>query len=169
MKFSAGDITLRMPEPADLPFMAAIENNPDFWAVSDTMAPFSEYTIKKFIADGNDVLKNRQVRFIVTFKNERAGMVDLFDWHPLHARTSVGIIILDEFRRKGIANTAIQLATEYATQKWMVHNLNASVQSGNAASIALFEKAGFKRCGVRKNWFKTPQGWQDEYLYLKSY
>jgi diamine N-acetyltransferase len=168
MTLTAGNIALRMPEPSDLSFMASVENNPDFWTVSDTMAPFSEYALKKFITDGNDVLKNRQIRFIITYLGERAGIIDLFDWHPLHARASVGILVIDTFRRKGIAGNAIKMVADYAAKKWMVQQLGATIHAGNHASISVFQKSGFERCGVRKNWFKTPEGWQDEYLYVKS-
>jgi diamine N-acetyltransferase len=35
------------------------------------------------------------------------------------------------------------------------------------ASIRLFEKAGFEKTGIRKNWLKTLYGWKDEIFFQK--
>jgi diamine N-acetyltransferase len=167
MMLQKDHIVLRVPEPADLKWMATIENNPDYWTVGDTMAPFSEYALKKFIADSQDVIKNRQIRFVVECDQQPAGLIDLFDWHPLHERAAVGVLVLPEFRGHGVAHQALALAEQYAVQKWLVRNLYASVHSGNTASVKLFEKAGFEKIGERKNWYRIPVGWENEILYVK--
>ena len=56
---------------------------------------------------------------------------------------------------------------KYATQILALHNLHCSIHSDNLASVGLFEKAGFVRVGVRKEWYLEKGVWLDEILYQK--
>jgi diamine N-acetyltransferase len=42
---------------------------------------------------------------------------------------------------------------EYARVILALHNLYCSIQADNMESVKLFEKCGFERTGVRKEWF----------------
>jgi len=61
---------LRACEPDDLPLMYQWENNADYWLLSDTTKPFSNYTIAEFIKqDQNDIFTTKQQRFVIELRN----------------------------------------------------------------------------------------------------
>jgi diamine N-acetyltransferase len=45
--------------------------------------------------------------------------------------------------------------------------LFANISAKNEISIHLFEKEGFVNSGIKKNWLKTPNGWEDEVFMQK--
>lgn len=54
---------------------------------------------------------------------------------------------------------------EYARNQLKLRNLTCGIQSTNVASQKLFEKAGFIKIGLRKNWFMVEGKLEDEYIY----
>lgn len=166
--FTNGDITLRVPEPHDLEMLMQWENDPEHWAVSQTTVPFSRHVMVKFIESGHDLMEQKQVRFMVLKGGDVFGAVDLFDYDPVNLRAGVGILIDRSARRQGIAEGALRLLETYCRDVLLLRNLHASIHSGNLPSVKLFEKAGYVNCGLRRNWYRTPQGWQDELLYINQ-
>jgi diamine N-acetyltransferase len=57
--------------------------------------------------------------------------------------------------------------SNYALNVLGLKQLYANIAAGNEASIQLFEKAGFKKTGIKKDWLKTRDGWKDELFYQK--
>ena len=55
-------------------------------------------------------------------------------------------------RRKGIASTLLDWLFEIGRQKNCA-SIQLEVRESNAAAIALYEKAGFERCGLRKRYY----------------
>ena len=43
------NIKLRAPEPEDIDLLYEWENNTEIWYLSNTLTPFSKYSLKKFI------------------------------------------------------------------------------------------------------------------------
>lgn len=56
-----------------------------------------------------------------------------------------------------------------ARQVLGLHQLWCSVAPDNAASLALFRRAGFVECGRKREWRRTPDGWADELLLQKIF
>ena len=80
------------------------------------------------------------------------GAIDLYNYDPLNRRCAVGIIVASDHRRQGYALAMLQaLETQYSTT---IHCLYADIASVNTASLALFEKAGYSRCGHFKEWLE---------------
>lgn len=95
-------LDIRAPEPPDLPFLIKLENDRLNWWVSDTISPWSHYTLKKYLENsGQDIAVTGQQRYVVYSENYRIGLIDFYDYHPLHQRAAIGVIIAEEFRRKG--------------------------------------------------------------------
>ncbi len=162
-------VILRGLEPEDLEFLYQCENNPQIWTVSNTLVPYSRYVLKQYIADSQlDIYTTKQLRLIIasTDKPELpVGAIDLFDFDPYHQRAGVGILIHQESNRgKGYAANALTLLMDYCYQKLHLHQLYCNITADNSKSMALFEKAGFVKCGVKNDWIKTADGWLDEWL-----
>lgn len=159
------DIKLRACEPNDLPLMYQWENNSDYWLLSDTTKPFSNYTISEFIKqDQNDIFTTRQQRFVIELLNpiKQIGFIDLYQFEPVHRRAGVGILIGDlSEQKKGYAAQSIECLKNYANTVLNMHQLYCYIQVSNKSSLSLFQKAGFKECGSLKDWLINKNESQD--------
>ena len=157
-------ITLRALEPDDLEFLYALENDPDVWGVSDTLAPVSRYALREYLAHATeDFHVVRQLRLVIATEigSPAVGVIDLFDYDPLHQRAGVGITILAQERRHGYARQALELLKNHAREVLRLHQIYATVSADNYPSLRLFRSAGFRRVGTRHAWLRTAQGWHD--------
>ena len=94
------------------------------------------------------------------------GFIDLFDFDPKHQRIGIGIVIFSKKdRQKGYASQALQVLCNYAFTHLGVRQLYANITEDNAVSIQLFEKLGFKKAGVKKDWIHTAGEFKNELLY----
>lgn len=160
-------VQLRALEPKDLNDLYVWENNADFWHLSNNSRPFSRELLKSFIDSEDDIFITRQMRFIIELKNEdRAiGCLDFYEFDPLNQRASIGILIGQERdRKKGYATEALNIASAYAFNFLGMHQLHCSILQDNVASIRLFEKLGYVRCGIRKKWVRVGHEWKDEVM-----
>ena len=161
---------LRALEPEDLEVMYGWENDMELWRVSGTVAPFSRHMLSRLIEEQQyDIYATRQLRLVVERKSDGVvvGAVDLFDFEPQHQRAGVGIVISQPYRRCGYAADALRVVERYAREVLRLNQLWCSVTEDNAASLALFDSAGYERCGLRREWILTPQGALDEVLMQK--
>ena len=95
-------------------------------------------------------------------------LVDLFDFDPKHLRAGIGIIIKNPLdRNKGIGAEALELLINYAFSVLDLRQVYANILEDNAASIHLFEKLGFERVGVKKDWIRWGGVFKNELLYQK--
>ncbi|TGD81327.1 GNAT family N-acetyltransferase [Hymenobacter wooponensis] len=157
-------VFLRPLEAEDLDFLYALENDPAVWGVSDTLAPISRYTLRQYLDNaGADFQEVRQLRLVLCRQDIKiaVGTLDIFDFNPLHQRAGVGITVLGQYRRQGYARAALDLLLPYARQVLRLHQLYCTIAVNNLASVALFKVAGFKKVGVRREWLRTAEGWQD--------
>ncbi|NCA75603.1 MAG: N-acetyltransferase [Alphaproteobacteria bacterium] len=161
-------VTLRAPEPADIEILYTWENDPSVWDYSNTLIPFSRFQIEEYIlASGQDIFSTRQLRLMIDFPNEVGmpapiGTLDIFEFDPVNQRAGVGILICEPHRKQGCAFDALSVLIRYAFTKLPLHQLFCNIAEDNEASIRLFEKAGFKKCGMRKDWIRREQGWAIE-------
>ena len=156
------EITLRAPEPEDLELMYAMENDTTLWSAGNATLPYSRYTLRSYLEQSRqDLLSERQARFVIETNDGDAGMIDLADYDPINSRAEVCIGILGKYRGKGIASRALQLLCQYATGRLHLHQLYAYVPVWNSDSIRLFEKAGFTECSTLKDWQRTKDGYSD--------
>ena len=161
-------IYLRTIEPSDAQLMLKWENNPDNWAVSNTMVPFSEHLILQYVNSAQDIFATKQLRFIICLQenDKPIGTIDLFEYDPLNQKAGIGVLI-DEVseRNKGYANEAVQLMIRYSFERLDLHQLFCNIFESNEHSIRLFEKNGFKKTGQKKDWVKIKGNWETELFY----
>ena len=77
-------VRLRALEPHDVDLLYRWENDPEVWKVSNTMTPFSKFTLQEFIKTSTtDIYASRQLRLMVEdWKGNTIGTVDIFDFEP---------------------------------------------------------------------------------------
>ena len=162
-------ITLRTPEPEDLELMYTMENDTTLWSVGNTLLPYSRYTLRQYLEQSRqDLLTEHQARFVITLADgEAAGMIDLADFDPLNSRAEVCIGLLGKHRGKGIATRALALLCEYALKRLHINQLYAFIPKWNSESLNLFEKNGFTKSALLKQWQRTEKGYIDVFLLQK--
>lgn len=164
-----GSIVLRAMEPEDLDMLYRIENDHNLWNVSVTNVPYSRYTLHNYIASSvGDIYKDGQVRLMVeNGEGAVVGIVDIVDFCPVHQRAEVGIVIADSFRRRGYASGALKRVAEYSLQVLHLHQLYAVVDAGNAASVALFTKMGYKATAHLTHWLYDGRAYRNAVVMQK--
>jgi diamine N-acetyltransferase len=163
MFLKSDTLYLRALERSDLDFLFGLENDVSVWHVSNTVTPFSKEVLEQYLEQAAlDIYATRQLRLMIcTSGHLPIGAIDLFDFDPLHLRAGIGIIIREPYRRQGLAGQALEMLMKYCTNYLMLHQLYCSIATDNAASLALFQQAGFQIIGKRQQWLRTPQGWLD--------
>ena len=72
-------VCLRAPEPEDLELLYSWENNPEWWEIGNTLAPYSRYLLKEYIAESHrGIFDLKQLRLMIDLCSTGAtvGMLD---------------------------------------------------------------------------------------------
>lgn len=157
-------IRLRALEADDLNLLFDIENDPQFWEVSNTLAPYSRQLLGQYLKNsGQDIFEAKQLRLVITKKEDETvlGLVDLFDFNPHHQRAGIGILIIKKYQHKGYALNTLEVFLRYAFEHLDIHQLYANIPVSNKNSISLFEKFNFIEVGIQKDWIKVTGQFQD--------
>ena len=169
MTLKGENIFLRALEPEDLDFIYAIENDESIWHVSNTQTPYSKFLIRQYLENAHqDIYEAKQLRLAICLNdnNEAIGLIDLFEFDPMHKRAGVGLVISNNLNKnKGIGSEALSLVIEYSFVQSQLHQLFANIGAENEISIALFSKFGFQKIGIKKDWNKVNGKYEDEILY----
>ena len=162
-------IHLRALEPSDLDFLFALENDQRLWTVSNTLVPFSKFTLKEYIAHAkDDIFTAKQQRFVISdAQNSALGLIDLYEFDPVHHRAGVGLVIAETLRGNGLGKKALALIEAYAFERLQLHQLYAGVGEDNPASLALFKAAGYEQCGLKKDWNYYNKEYHNEVVFQK--
>jgi len=159
-------VKLRIVEPEDAEILYEWENDIEHWRVSNTQTPFSMKTIKAYVNGVQDIYTDRQLRLMICVgKDARpVGAVDLFEFEPNHGRVGVGILIHKNDRKNGYAREALKLIKHYAFEVLFLHQLYCNISVSNSASLKLFSELGYEIVGTKKDWNRSSDGYEDEYL-----
>jgi diamine N-acetyltransferase len=164
-------VSLRALEPDDVEILYKWENDRSIWHLSNNISPLSRFTLEQYVMSaGQDIFATRQVRMMIDLRNPENGIktigsIDLFEFEPAHQRAGVGILILEGFRGKGYASESLELLINYAFETLQLHQLFANISVDNLESIRLFESKGFRFIGVKKEWNRIRNNWQDESMF----
>lgn len=163
-------ISLRALEKRDLDFLYRLENDTDVWEVSGTITPYSKGVLKLYLENAHrDIYEVKQLRLAISNKNQEAiGLIDLYDFDPKNKRAGLGVIVADKKdRNKGVGAEAIALLSNYAFTTLGLHQIYANILQDNKSSIGLFEKLGFEKIGVKKDWIFSNNSFKNELLFQK--
>ena len=161
-------IRLRALEPEDIDFLYRIENDRDLWHLSHTQQAFSRKILEQYIRDADrDIYEARQLRLAIecTEPVRLIGFIDLFDFDPKNRRAGIGIIIDKKYQKQAYGDQALKTLIDFAFKVLFLHQVYANIAVDNAPSIRLFEKNGFQRTGIKKDWNFDGSQYHDEVLY----
>ena len=170
MIFEGALCRLRAVEPSDVDAMYVWENDAAMWHVSASTAPCSRHALAELVEQMRyDIYAARQLRLIIeSAEGEAVGAVDLYDFDPQNLNAGVGILVYPEEQRgRGFATEALQMVERYAREVLHLHQLWCCVGADNGASMALFCGAGYEQVGVKREWRRTADGYEDEVMFQK--
>lgn len=167
MKFEK--IRLRALEPEDLELLYEWENDNSYWMLSNTVTPFSKYTLKRYLKNSHkNIYETGQLRLMIDLPENKKtiGTIDLFDFDPFHKRAGLGILIADKQERgKGYATMALKCLINYSFTTLQLHQLYCNILKTNCESIELFRKLGFSEIGTKKEWIRGSDCYIDELMF----
>lgn len=165
------NIYLRAIEPEDLDFLFKWENCVDIWQESNTLAPYSRFSIKDFIEKSisESVFEVGQVRLMICslYDNSIVGTADIFDIDVVNSRAAVGLLIDSNYRGKGYAKEALDMLCNYASETLLLNQLYVHIATDNTSCLSLFAKSDFEESGILKNWVKVKGGYKDVFVFQK--
>lgn len=164
-------ILLRALEKEDLDILYKWENNTEVWELSNTLIPFSKYTLQEYIESSQkDIYEAKQLRLIIEHLETQTalGTLDLFDFDPYHMRSGVGILIAEkENRGKGYASEALDTLIRYCSEILDLKQLYCNIIENNTESLNLFISKGFIITGTKKAWLRLKDQWITEFFLQK--
>lgn len=162
-------IRLRAIEPEDLELLYEWENDNSYWAISNTVSPFSRYTLKRYIENSHKtIFETGQLRLMIEHAEDKItiGTIDVFEFEAFHKRAGIGILIANEsYRRKGYATMSLSCLINYCFKTLQLHQLYCNILSNNHISIDLFKKHGFVLIGIKKEWILVEDGYVDVHMF----
>jgi ribosomal-protein-alanine N-acetyltransferase len=142
---------LRYLEEQDISALVSIEKATQF-------SPWSEDTFKKCIILGSQgwvVEVNQEIiGFILLYAKLGEGHILNLGIHPAYQRQGFGTLLM---------NKILEIAKNEA-----LHIIYLEVRHSNHAAIGLYEKMGFERIGVRKNYYRAQNAQEDALVLAKQ-
>lgn len=147
---SATKVTLRKLTSTDLDLLISIETDPEnlLFSADQSIPTVSELT--DFLHSTHDFILHEQLRLVIEYRGTAVGFVDLFDTDFRKLKAFVGIIILKEFRRTGMALRALKELETFA-RLYKLQSLWAKCRHSNIQSLSLFKKAGFEEVSYNED------------------
>lgn len=161
------NIYLRALEPTDIDLIYQWENDRSIWYLSNTVNPFSKYTIEQFYKNAHeDIYSTKQMRLMICLNStlEAIGCIDLFDFDPYNQKVGTGILITEKNKRKGYASEALALLIDYVFKTLGLNQIYCNILEDNEPSLKLFQKFKFEITGNKLQWVKVNGQWKNEYI-----
>ncbi len=154
-------IEFREVESTDFDIVLKWENDPKNWLQSGVERPYTSGEIRAYVKVKQSLLIHGQTRRIIVLKDSRqiVGAVDLFKYDSTTKTANLGILIEEEFRRKGYATEAIRKMEKFATNELKLTCIECQVLESNPGSQKLFEAIGYQKIKSEV----------DSYFYLGDY
>lgn len=163
------NITFRAIEPEDVGVLESIENDRTQWNLAEQIAPVSTELLREYAANYDaDPFRSGQLRLVVT--NDRGdvvGLADLYEIDVIHQRAMVGIYILPDYRHRGYSLESLKKLEVYTANVLGLRQLAARVVSDNRVSIRLFRRAGYRKAGTLRDWYRRGHTFVDVHIFQR--
>ncbi len=100
-----------------------------------------------------DEFKNRDITWPRGAYEEWKLVGYLFLWFIVDECHVANIAVHPDFRRRGVGWTLLEECIRLATQKKSV-KITLEVRTSNRGAISLYDKFGFQKVGIRKNYYR---------------
>jgi aminoglycoside 6'-N-acetyltransferase len=150
-------VLLRTGRPEDAARLVRIRNEPEVarrWGTAD----IEEEVDKEFIEADEG--------FVIEADGEVVGAIQYHEENdPMYRHAGVDIFLTTSRHGEGLGTEAIRLLARYLFEERGHHRLTIDPAADNVAAIRAYEKAGFRRVGIMRNYERGPDGvWHDGLL-----
>ena len=149
-------VLLRRGRPEDVDRLFQIRNEPEVlrWWGSDDIEEISEQFIE---ADEG---------FVIEAYGEVVGTIQYHEEDdPMYRHAGIDIFLTTSRHGQGLGTEAIRLLARHLFEERGHHRLTIDPAADNAAAIRAYEKVGFRRVGIMRNYECGPDGvWHDGLL-----
>lgn len=149
-------VLLRRGRPEDAEGLIQIRNEPEVvrWWGSDEIEEISEQFIE---ADEG---------LVVEAYGEVVGAIQYHEEDdPMYRHAGIDIFLTASRHGQGLGTEAIRLLARHLFEERGHHRLTIDPAADNAAAIRAYEKVGFRRVGIMRNYERGPDGvWHDGLL-----
>jgi aminoglycoside 6'-N-acetyltransferase len=119
--------------------------------------------------DAADVLPppdDETVTFVVLAEGERAGLVQYAEEStPDYRSASIDIFLGEDWTGRGLGTDAIRTLARHLVEERGHHRLTIDPAAENARAIRSYEKIGFRRVGIMREYWRDRDGaWRDGLL-----
>ena len=124
-------------------------------------APSTTETFRRYL---DTMARPENRRFLVCVKetDRIAGVVNLTNIVlGLFRSGYLGYYAFAGFERRGLMREGLRTVVRYAFRDLSLHRLEANIQPGNVASIALVQSIGFEKEGYSPRYLKIGGRWRD--------
>ena len=131
------------------------------WAIDDS------YTSnKEFLRISEESWqKDLAWTFTIFYEGRAAGTIGLGVYEPLVGSAQLGYWIRSDLAGRGLTTEAAAAVVRFGFEEVGLHRIELHAALGNAASIRVAEKLGFRRGGVLRDGTRGEAGWQDCYVF----
>jgi aminoglycoside 6'-N-acetyltransferase len=150
-------VLLRPSRPEDADRLVRIRNEPEVarrWGSVD---------IEKEIGEG---FIGTDEGFVIEVDAEVVGAIQYHEEDdPMYRHANMDIFLATSRHGRGLGTEAIRLLARHLFEEHGHHRLTIDPAVDNAAAIRAYEKVGFRRVGIMRNYERSPDGvWHDGLL-----
>jgi aminoglycoside 6'-N-acetyltransferase len=150
-------VMLRRGSPEDTDRLFQIRNEPEvarWWGADDIEGEISEQFIE---ADKG---------FVIEADGEVVGAIQYHEEDdPMYHHAGMDIFLTTPRHGQGLGTEAIRLLASYLFEERGHHRLTIDPAADNTAAIRAYERVGFRRVGIMRNYERGPDGaWHDGML-----
>jgi RimJ/RimL family protein N-acetyltransferase len=153
---------------ADTALIARWQQDTSYLRLLDANAayPKSESQVGEWIREGQRGREHFLFGIRVLLSDDLIGFLELGDVMWTHRNSWLTIAIGEsEYRGRGYGSEALGLALDFAFRELNLHRVQLTVFSYNDAAIHVYEKLGFQREGVYREFLERDGQRFDMYLY----
>ncbi len=149
---------LRSLQIDDIDRLVAIQTQP---GVARWWGPPDEAELRLEARRGSDAKS-----FAIEREGELVGLIQFHEENePDFRHAGIDIFLADEVQGLGLGTDAVQALARHLIHERGHHRLTIDPAADNAAAIRAYEKVGFRRVGVMRNYWRAPDGtWRDGLL-----
>lgn len=149
-------VTLRPASLSDVDRLAAILAEP---AVAGRWGAFDDADVRELVDGENEA-------FAVEVDGQIIGAIQFGEEDdPMYRHATIDIFLTTAEHRQGYGSDAIRTLARYLFDERGHHRLSIDPAADNLAAIAAYERVGFRRVGVMRDYERGPDGrWHDGVL-----